>query len=448
MSYQALGVVFGPCLIRLDPMHMIEMWDSRIAEELFGNFGAIVEDISASELAIVAEIIAVPEVKFTKDPPMTAKVKMLNKADMGEGGGAVDLQINVTFIGDETPHKFDLFCACAAKQAPSDPVRAKMRKAYVRPLDSLAMLDSGTKVGVRLSYVFDWLAPPSPTPLPIPGGGPGGAGRGGPPSVPPRAPSPNPPGAPPALPSAPPSAALPPPLVPGAGKLPPQQPGPPRPLPPPPTAQPAGPPPLTSSQSVPVTRKEKKETPKQDYEQILKDSNVIVLPFSIAKPKTLEDVTEKWIPALQKLQITAPVMIVGCEKEKRDQEGVEGLVSIEQAKEIPETFAGVEKYVEISTVTYKGFRSLADSGLDAFLLDYHSKQQKRRVTEVKTPSTAAVAGNMAAIAAQGPPPSHSNSSSSLGSSSSQTSLSSSAGGGRGGGGKKGKGGKDENCLIM
>ena len=52
MSYQALGVVFGPCLIRLDPMQMIEMWDSRICEEIFGNFGAIVEDISETELAV------------------------------------------------------------------------------------------------------------------------------------------------------------------------------------------------------------------------------------------------------------------------------------------------------------------------------------------------------------------------------------------------------------
>ena len=50
---------------------------------------------------IVAQILDVPEVKFTKDPPMTAKVTMLNKADMGEDAGEVDLQINVAFVGDE-----------------------------------------------------------------------------------------------------------------------------------------------------------------------------------------------------------------------------------------------------------------------------------------------------------------------------------------------------------
>ena len=53
MSYQALGVVFGPCIIRLDPMQMIEMWDSRITEELFGNFGAIIEEIPGSEFEVI-----------------------------------------------------------------------------------------------------------------------------------------------------------------------------------------------------------------------------------------------------------------------------------------------------------------------------------------------------------------------------------------------------------
>ena len=59
--------------------------------------------------------------------------------------------------------------------------------------------------------------------------------------------------------------------------------------------------------------------------------------------------------------MTAPVVLVGCEKEKRA-EGMEGLVSEDQAKEVRAMFSNVEKYVEISTITYKGFRTLADAG--------------------------------------------------------------------------------------
>ena len=59
---------------------------------------------------MVAQIVDVPEVKFSKDPPMTAKVTMLNKADIGEDGGKVDLQINVTFIGDEVGISTEFFC--------------------------------------------------------------------------------------------------------------------------------------------------------------------------------------------------------------------------------------------------------------------------------------------------------------------------------------------------
>ena len=34
-------------------MQMIEMWDSRITEELFGNFGAIVEGVNESEFQVI-----------------------------------------------------------------------------------------------------------------------------------------------------------------------------------------------------------------------------------------------------------------------------------------------------------------------------------------------------------------------------------------------------------
>ena len=65
--------------------------------------------------------------------------------------------------------------------------------------------------------------------------------------------------------------------------------------------------------------------------------------------------------------MTAPIVLVGCEKEKRV-EGAEGLVSEEQAKSLRAEFSSVEKYVEVSTVTYKGFRGLADAGLVLLVL--------------------------------------------------------------------------------
>ena len=55
------------------------------------------------------------------------------------------------------------------------------------------------------------------------------------------------------------------------------------------------------SSSVPVTKQEHKQVA-QDYKEILKNSNVIVLPFSICNGKSLDAVVDKWIPALMKLQ--------------------------------------------------------------------------------------------------------------------------------------------------
>ena len=302
----------------------------------------------------MAKIVNVQEVKFEKDPPMTAKVTMLNKADMGEGAGKVDLQINVAFVGDEvfliiifipTPpilihplplnplltkkgaQKFELFCACAAKQAPIDPVRAKMRKAYYRPLESAAMLDTGTKVGVSLRYIFDWNTPtppkrgPSPIPapipapistpvpaplprdvspapadkrpLPLPGGrplpppprNPGGGGftsSGGPSPSPAPSPAPVPRG--------------PLPVPPRGNPLPTTTTSTPASLPPIPTSLPP------PSSSTPVTKGEQKNNGRQDYKELLKTSNVIVMPFSICEPKSLEIIVDKWIPALMAMQ--------------------------------------------------------------------------------------------------------------------------------------------------
>ena len=70
-------------------------------------------------------------------------------------------------------------------------------------------------------------------------------------------------------------------------------------------------------------------------------------------------------------------MLVGTEREKRE-EGVPNLVTHEEGTCVSETYPSVFGYTEVSTSQYKGFRTLANLGLKAVLLDM---QQKRKPKE-------------------------------------------------------------------
>ena len=454
MSYQALGVVFGPCLLRLEPMHMIEMWDSRVAQEVFGNFGGIIQ--GSADIGVLGQVFSGTS-SFSIGPPITAKVEFMGIADPSQAGTKVDMEVRIAMVGDDAGGKADLFCACAVKRPVNDKVRYMMEGLLSKPLSDVASLDTGKKVLVELNCLQDWTNPA--VALAAPAGAPAAAPSVGLPSIPaplaapcldgrglsrgackscdcgvyslPKQPTehlcsycqhgekqhkgactacdcelfekeysssshacttcshmptsharvrksgsalPPPPGT--SLPKSPNRSG--PPVVPprrpsmsqvGGGSeisktlQTPARPPPPAPLP-------------TPGANVPHVYA-------QDYPAVLAKANVIVLCFSVKDHTTFKNIKEKWIESLLSQKIAAPMILVGTERELREK-NMPGLVDYEDAVNIVQSHPCVYGYTEVSTAEYKGFRTLANLGLAAVMLDL---QQKRGAGAPPPPST-------------------------------------------------------------
>lgn len=423
MSFQALGVVLGPCFMHLSSLEMIEMWDSRVAEEILGNFGAIDNDNSTEHTMVLSNLMGDPQFTFTVGPPLTAKVSFIGGGG-GGGGGAVDLQVNIGFIGKDDPCKMELFCACGLRRAVDSSFAREMSKKAGKPLQDVAILDSGNTVGVQLNYVFDWLdrpaLPPPPSPAALP---PPPLGLTAPSSTTPRPSTPSfdaavkdargvqrggckncschqyrlplPVGDSESCvycehtkgkhtkekcaqcecnhyeqPVAPThhrcASCTHPPTDHSIVSSPPELP----PLPPPPTFLPPTTPPPTT---LPVSKTP--PPPHQDYKAILSQCNVLVLTFSILNRTALQTIKTRWIPALLELGVTAPILLVGTNREKRD-ENAPDLSEVSDAQQVVDTHPSIYGYTEVSVAQYKGFRTLANMGLAAVLFDLQAKKAK------------------------------------------------------------------------
>ncbi len=503
MSFQAMGVVLGPCVMRLDPMQMLEMWDSRVAEEVFGNFGSVF----TGDISVLADLLQERAFVFSVGPPLTAKVQFLGGGGPSSGG-SVDMQVNIAFVGEDNLGKMELFWACATKKPVEERLVKAMRGKLALPLEDVAMLDSGNTVGVQINYVFSWMPadppppgkmsrpvspgppvmplPPAPSRPPRPKStrhddssavtDPRGVSRAGctvcpcpsyrivatppsaciycshgvgshangghcgececqlyegevgvkkyvcacghypphhKPSLPPSLPAPAPAGVgvashvlrlgtfdlPPAPSFQPPS--LPPPILSPPSSTTPHShlplPTPPS-VTPPHSIPPSSAPPAIPSNVTPAS------SPQQDYAAILKRSNVVVLCYSVASRDSFEKVKGRWIPALLEVDLQAPVLLVGLEREKRE-EGVPDLVSEKEGLEVSNAFPFIYGYTEVSTSQYKGFRTLANIGLAAVLQDLQAKKLRAREQKVPSAAASAMMGQAAAAMAHSPQPS-------------------------------------------
>ena len=143
-----------------------------------------------------------------------------------------------------------------------------------------------------------------------------------------------------------------------------------RPLPTPPRAPPRSPrkeqrrslsPPPQMSPSIPS----EEELICNDPTGILLETNVILLCFSILSRDTFLSLQEKWGPAIEALSgISTPKILVGTFKEFRERDTQRVEVSEEEGKEMSDHL-GCFGYVEVSSLRYLGFRTLAEMCLDA-----------------------------------------------------------------------------------
>lgn len=88
---------------------------------------------------------------------------------------------------------------------------------------------------------------------------------------------------------------------------------------PPPVLPPARLPADTTPEGVPVLITDTSSRPedRSALEQACQQSSVIVLCFAMDRPASLRRISTHWMPELRRLNVTCPVMLVGCKSDER-----------------------------------------------------------------------------------------------------------------------------------
>lgn len=101
------------------------------------------------------------------------------------------------------------------------------------------------------------------------------------------------------------------------------------------------------------------------------ETDVIVLCFSVVRPDSLENITAKWMPELNKLIPTAKIVLVGTQVDLRDNKSAvtndpsrARSISTKEAEELKHRIRAF-KYVECSAVTQHNIADVFSTCVDA-----------------------------------------------------------------------------------
>jgi Ras homolog gene family, member A len=122
------------------------------------------------------------------------------------------------------------------------------------------------------------------------------------------------------------------------------------------------------------------DTPGQeDYDRLrplfYPDSHVILICFAIDSPDSLDNVQEKWISEVLHFCQGLPIILVGCQKDLRD--NPKTIAELKKTSQHPVTWEegnevrkriGAYKYIECSSRTAEGCREVLEQATRAALL--------------------------------------------------------------------------------
>ena len=116
------------------------------------------------------------------------------------------------------------------------------------------------------------------------------------------------------------------------------------------------------------------------------DTDVIILCFSVARPDSLDNVTSKWIPELNKLIPSAQIVLVGTQVDKRENPSNSSnnnnnanfndpassrLISASEGEELRQRIKAY-KYIECSAYTQQNIPQVFDTCVQAYI---HSNEK-------------------------------------------------------------------------
>ncbi|XP_071167461.1 ras-like GTP-binding protein RHO [Mytilus edulis] len=115
--------------------------------------------------------------------------------------------------------------------------------------------------------------------------------------------------------------------------------------------------------------------------RLYQEIDVILLCFSIGSPDSLESIAEKWTPEVKRFCPNVPLILVGNEKDQRNDENIKrDLLKMKQEPVRPKDGRAMAKqikaycYLECSTKTKEGVREVFETATRAAL------QARKRIT--------------------------------------------------------------------
>ncbi|CAO3689681.1 unnamed protein product [Rhizopus stolonifer] len=112
----------------------------------------------------------------------------------------------------------------------------------------------------------------------------------------------------------------------------------------------------------------------EDYDKLrtlsYPDSDVIVIAFSVDIPESLENITEKWVPEVQRYCAGLPIILTACKVDLRQDKlpkQFEQLISYQQGMDVARQ-VGAYKYVECSAKLGQGVQQVFDTAIKSTMV--------------------------------------------------------------------------------